>query len=113
MNPSTLLFSKIVLAFVSPLNFLINFMDGLSVSTKREARVLIGIGLNLFYLFLPCHMACEILVPLPEIEPRSWAVKAQSSNLCPWDFSGKNTGVGCHVLLQRCLHWTFKNPKMN
>ena len=20
--------------------------------------------------------------------------------LCPWDFSGKNTGVGCHVLLQ-------------
>ena len=20
--------------------------------------------------------------------------------LCPWDFRGKNTGVGCHVLLQ-------------
>ena len=20
--------------------------------------------------------------------------------LCPWDFSGKNTGVGCHLLLQ-------------
>ena len=20
--------------------------------------------------------------------------------LCPWDFSGKNTGVGCHSLLQ-------------
>ena len=20
--------------------------------------------------------------------------------LCPWDFSGKNTGVGCHALLQ-------------
>ena len=20
--------------------------------------------------------------------------------LCPWDFPGKNTGVGCHVLLQ-------------
>ena len=20
--------------------------------------------------------------------------------LCPWDFSGKNTGVGCHFLLQ-------------
>ena len=30
--------------------------------------------------------------------------------LCPWDFSGKNTGVGCHFLLWRwrggggCLH---------
>ena len=21
--------------------------------------------------------------------------------LCPWDFSGKTTGVGCHLLLQR------------
>ena len=23
--------------------------------------------------------------------------------LCPWDFPGKNTGVGCHFLLQRGL----------
>ena len=25
------------------------------------------------------------------------------SLLCPWDFPGKNTGVGCHFLLQRIL----------
>ena len=31
--------------------------------------------------------------------------------LCPWDFPGENTGVGCHFLLQRlfptlrALHW--------
>ena len=24
--------------------------------------------------------------------------------LCPWDFPGKNTGVGCHFLLQR-IFW--------
>ena len=24
--------------------------------------------------------------------------------LCPWDFPGKNTGVGCHALLQS-FHW--------
>ena len=24
--------------------------------------------------------------------------------LCPWNFPGKNTGVGCHFLLQRD-HW--------
>ena len=24
-----------------------------------------------------------------------------SSSLSPWDFPGKNTGVGCHFLLQR------------
>ena len=23
-----------------------------------------------------------------------------ASHLCPWDFPGKNTGVGCHLLLQ-------------
>ena len=36
--------------------------------------------------------------------------------LCPWDSPGKNTGVGCHCLLQYILHllyaficrWTFR-----
>ena len=26
--------------------------------------------------------------------------------LCPWDFPGKSTGVGCHFL----LHWVGKIP---
>ena len=30
-----------------------------------------------------------------------WTVTHQA--LCPWDFPGKNTGVGCHFLLQRYL----------
>ena len=25
--------------------------------------------------------------------------------LCPWDFSGKSTGVGCHFLLQDAFKW--------
>ena len=25
--------------------------------------------------------------------------------LCPWDSPGKNTGVGCHILLQRMHAW--------
>ena len=29
--------------------------------------------------------------------------------LCPWDFPGKNTGVGCHFLLQG----TFPNQRLN
>ena len=28
----------------------------------------------------------------------SWTVAYRL--LCPWDFPGKNTGVGCHFLLQ-------------
>ena len=27
-----------------------------------------------------------------------WTAACQT--LCPWDFSGENTGVGCHALLQ-------------
>ena len=31
--------------------------------------------------------------------------------LCPWDSPGKNTGVGCHALLQEIFStWTELNP---
>ena len=32
--------------------------------------------------------------------------------LCPWDFSGKNTGVGCHFLLQGILLTQRWNPHL-
>ena len=32
-----------------------------------------------------------------------------SSVLCPWDFAGKNTGVGCHFLLQQI----FRTQELN
>jgi len=31
--------------------------------------------------------------------------------LCPWDSPGKNTGVGCHFLLQLFSEKTTNNPK--
>ena len=30
--------------------------------------------------------------------------------LCPWDFPGKNSGVGCHFLLQRICVTQGLNP---
>jgi len=30
--------------------------------------------------------------------------------LCPWDFLGKRTGVGCHFLLQRIFLTQGSNP---
>ena len=33
----------------------------------------------------------------------SWTTAYQA--LCPWDFPGKSTGVGCHCLLRRVLKW--------
>ena len=33
-----------------------------------------------------------------------------ASLLCPWDFPGKNTGVGCHALLQGIFLIQGLNP---
>ena len=73
----------------------------------------------LISFFWWCHMACGILVPRPGIEPMPPAMEALGgwqfsrsvvSNslwphglqpirlLCPWDFPGKSTGVGCYFL---------------
>ena len=32
--------------------------------------------------------------------------------LCPWDFSGKDTGVGCHFLLQGLFQTQGLNPHL-
>ena len=34
------------------------------------------------------------------------------SSLCPWDFPGKNTGVGCHFLLQEIFPPQGLNPHL-
>ena len=33
--------------------------------------------------------------------------------LCPWDFPGKNTGAGCHTLLQRIFLTQGSNPSLS
>ena len=38
--------------------------------------------------------------------PKAWF---SESPICPWDFPGKNTGVGCHFLLQGI----FPNQELN
>ena len=38
-----------------------------------------------------------------------WAV---TSLLCPWNFPGKNTGVGCHFLLQGIFLTQGLNPHL-
>ena len=60
----------------------------------------------------------QLLESCPTLcDPVDWTIAAPLSLLCPWDSPGKNTGVGCHALLQgssqqgsnlcllRLLHW--------
>ena len=44
---------------------------------------------NVFFSTFRCH------------SPKSWIFYSLNPLLCPWEFSGKNTGMGCHFLLQR------------
>ena len=40
----------------------------------------------------------------------TWTVASQA--VCPWDFPGKNTGVGCHSLLQGIFLDQGSNPHL-
>ena len=46
--------------------------------------------------------SCHILRPY-ELQP--------ARLLCPWNFPGKNTGVGCHALLQGIFPTQGSNPQ--
>ena len=59
--------------------------------------------------------------PIHESEKWKWSRSVVSDSLwphglqptrllCPWDFPGKSTGVGCHCLLQKCLDWCIIYP---
>ena len=39
-----------------------------------------------------------------------WTIACQL--LCPWDFPGKNTGVGCHALHQGTFPTQGSNPRL-
>ena len=41
----------------------------------------------------------------PHVCATPWTVSIRL--LCPWDFSGKNTGVGCYFLLQGMTSWSL------
>ena len=47
--------------------------------------------------WLPCRESESLSVLLDSLRPHGlWSARV----LCPWDFLGKNSGVGCHSLLQ-------------
>ena len=57
------------------------------VPKVRQGRAL------LLLLLLLSWKSCPTLMRSHGLQP--------ARLLCPWDFPGKNTGVGCHFLLQR------------
>ena len=54
---------------------------------------------------LRCAFVCCSVVP-SSLQPLGWS----PTRLCPWNFPGKNTGAGCHFLLQRLFLTQGSNP---
>ena len=50
-----------------------------------------------FFLFLNLSASAKSLQSCPTLRPHRWQL---TRLLCAWDSPGKNTGVGCHFLLQ-------------
>ena len=81
------------------------YMAALSIVSKLEAT-LVSVS--------SCHLVVRVFCDPIDCSP--WI-------LCPWNFPGKNTGVGCHFLLQgifltqrwntRVLHWQADSLPLN
>ena len=64
------------------------------------------------------HVHARVLSPV-RLSATPWTQPSRLLNLeepqpsrllCPWDFSGKNTGLGCHFLLQGIFPTQGSNP---
>ena len=55
--------------------------------------------------------ACAVLCSVSQLCPTLWkTIDCPARLLCPWDSPGKNTGVGCHALLQGIFPTQGSNP---
>ena len=52
------------------------------------------------YVFLEAVLTIATKVKMLVTQSCPTVFDPKDYNLCPWDSSGKNTGVGCHSLLQ-------------
>ena len=55
-----------------------------------------------------CVCVCARALSCDQLSATLWTVPARL--LCPWDSPGKNTGVGCHTLLQGIFPTQGSNP---
>ena len=84
----------------SPDSSTLSFLGDKNFQVLREAS---ETGWPFLFCFLITQL-CQILCnPIDHSPPRL---------LCPWDFPGKNTGVGCHFFLQGTFPIQGSNPPL-
>ena len=84
---------------------------------ETRTPVSLNLGLNAYELLgAGCHVTMFALQTSPALCLLSWVCLFATQGLqpsrvlCPWDFPGKNTGMGCHFLLQGIFPTQGSNP---
>ena len=86
------------------------------ISLKQDSFKFVFGFLTLVFLWaklpgiqpLCCRSCCLVTKACPTL---LWPQGLFSTRfLCPWDFPGKNTGVGCHFFLQKIFSTQRLNP---
>ena len=65
---------------------------------------------NVMYPSLQCHTGRLNHPKNMKYSRSGMSGSLQPYGLCPWDFPGKSTGVGCHFILQRIFPTQGSNP---
>ena len=96
--------------------FLLFFAPGWILNKKRKESFFCSSPPSSLHFFLPAfcklpplcvHMLCTVMSTALQPHAR-WPARL----LCPWDSPGKNTGVGCHFLLQGIFPIQASNPHL-
>ena len=71
-------------------------------SPRQGVLVIHFLFLKLLLEYIVLVLRCVLLIATHGLQP--------TRLLCPWDSPGKNTGVGCHALLQWIFPTQVSNP---
>ena len=80
------------------------FLPELSVQRVQKLTFLWGLGWSEVVVVVFSRSAAPDSLRPPVLQP--------ARLLCPWDFSEKNIGVGCHILLQGIFPTQGWNPRL-
>ena len=91
-------FYWILIYMCYPLSSFFQILGSCSLKSNRwfEPKLILVLSVSVSHSVMPDSLRPHGLQP--------------TSLLCPWDFPGKNTGMGCHFLLQGIFPTQGSNP---
>ena len=87
---------------------MLSLLPQCKVSLLKSRTFYFSYETHLIYASISCYCCC--LVPQSCLTLYDTVDCSLPDSFCPWDFPGKNTGVGCYFLLQGIFPTQGSNP---